>query len=54
MTTLSTETCYKFSFIVLAFSAQERLDENLKTLKAQVELKLSGDTLVVSEGDQVT
>ena len=54
MTKLSTESCGKFSFIILTSSAQERLDENLKTLKAQVELKLSGDTSVTLEGYQVT
>ncbi|KAL9983794.1 hypothetical protein ACROYT_G006024 [Oculina patagonica] len=32
--------------------AQERLDENLKALKAQVELKLSGDTPVASEEEE--
>lgn len=38
-------------FIHYSSSAQERLDENLKALKAQVELKLSGDTPVASEGE---
>ena len=31
-------------------SAQERLDENLTMLKAQVDLKLSADNTVVAEG----
>lgn len=53
MTKLSTESCCKFSFIILTSSAQERLDENLKTLKVQVELKLSGDASVTLEGYQV-
>ena len=32
-------------------SAQERLDENLKTLKDQVDLKLSGDMTVSAQGE---
>ena len=39
-----------FNLYCCTCSAQERLDESLKTLKAQVDLKLSGDVSGSDEG----
>ena len=39
-----------FNFHCCTCSAQERLDESLKILKAQVDLKLSEDVSVSEEG----